>query len=83
MDKFVSEMHRFHSKKQVQSTDGVEKGRLHSKRRKTIAHLQFHFLEIGTLTKDSLRSEYFNCLLARVRASWSSQLVRVNNDHIW
>ena len=36
MEKLDSEMNRFHSKKLVQSTDGLEKGRLHSKRRKTI-----------------------------------------------
>ena len=29
-----------------------------------IAHLQFHLLEIGTLTKDSLSPEYFDCLPA-------------------
>ena len=66
-------MNRFHSKKVVEATDGLEKGRLNSKRRKTIlrenniyeiltnfeslsqsekiARLQFHLLEIGTLTK--------------------------------
>ena len=36
MEKLDSEMNRFHSNKLVQSTDGLEKGRLHSKRRKTI-----------------------------------------------
>ena len=36
MDKLDSEMNRFHSNKLVQSTDGLVKGRLHSKRRKTI-----------------------------------------------
>ena len=86
MEKLDSEMNRFHSNKLVQSTDGLEKGRLHSKRRKTIlretdifdiltkyeglsqttkiAHLQFHLLEIGTLTKASLSPEYFDCLPA-------------------
>ena len=66
-------MNRFHSQKLVEATDGLEKGRLHSKRRQTIlrennicdilkkfesltqsekiASLQYHLLEIGTLTK--------------------------------
>ena len=67
---------RFHSQKLVEETDGLEKGRLNSKRRQTILRekniaqiltefegltqaqkidgLQFHLLEIGTLTKDNL-----------------------------
>ena len=62
----------------------MEKGRLNSKRRKTIlrennifdilkkfesltqsekiASLQFHLLEIGTLSKKNLSPEYFDCL---------------------
>ena len=86
MDKLDSEMNRFHSNKLVQSTDGLEKGRLDLKRRRTIlretdifdiltkyeslsqtdeiAHLQFHHLEIGTLTKASISPESFDCLPA-------------------
>ena len=96
MDKLDSAMNRFHSNKLVQSTDGLDKGRLHSKRRKTflrekdifdtltkyegwsqttkIAHLQFHLLEIGTLTKASLSQEYFDCLPA-VHKLWPKFLV--------
>ena len=84
MEKLDSQMNRFHSKKNVQSTDGSGKGRMNSKRRKTIlresnifdiptkyealsqsekiANLQYHLLEIGTLTKNSLSPEYFDCL---------------------
>ena len=36
MDELDSEMNRFHSNRLVQSTDGLEEGRLHLKRRKTI-----------------------------------------------
>lgn len=84
MEKLDSQMNRFHSKKNVQSTDGSGKGRMNSKRRKTIlresnifdiptkyealsqsekiANLQYHLLEIGTLTKKTLSPEYFDCL---------------------
>ena len=84
MEKLDSQMNRFHSKKKnVQSTDGSGKGRMNSKRRKTIlresnifdiptkyealsqsekiANLQYHLLEIGTLTKNPLSPEYFDC----------------------
>ena len=66
-------MNRFHSQKVIEATDGLEKCRLNSKRRKTIlrennifdilkkfesltqsekiASLQFHLMEIGTLSK--------------------------------
>ena len=36
MKKIDSEMNRFHSQKLVEETDGLEKGRLNSKRRQTI-----------------------------------------------
>ena len=36
MKKIDSEMNRFHSQKLVEETDGLEKGRLNSKRRRTI-----------------------------------------------
>ena len=84
MDKLDSEMNRFHSNKVVQSTDGLEKGRLNGKRRKTILResniyeiltgfeslsqtqklnsLQFHLLQIGTMTKETLSPEYFDVL---------------------
>ena len=84
INKLDSEMNRFHSKKVVEATDGLEKGRLNSKRRQTISRqndifdilkrfesltqtekissLQFHLLEIGTLTKKTLSPEYFDCL---------------------
>ena len=77
-------MNRFHSQKLIEATDGLEMGRLNSKRRQTIlrknnifdilkkfesltqpekiAYLQFHLLEIGTLTKKTLSPEYFDCL---------------------
>ena len=32
-----------------------------------IAHLQFHLLEIGTLTKALLSPEYFDCLPALIK----------------
>ena len=79
MEKLDSEMNRFHSNKIVQSTDGLENGRMNSKRRQTllresniydilvnfeslsqsekITHLNFHLLQIGTLTKDTLSPE--------------------------
>ena len=85
-------MNRFHSKKVVEATDGLEKGRLNSKRRKTIlrenniyeiltnfeslsqsekiARLQFHLLEIGTLTKKTLNFE-----------TVSSKIFAVLNSH--
>ena len=75
-------MNRFHSKKVVEATDGLEKGRLNSKRRQTISRqndifdilkrfesltqtekissLQFHLLEIGTLTKKPLAATHRN-----------------------
>ena len=73
-------MNRFHPVKVNQATDGLENGRMNSKRRETIlrqtdiskyqaltqsekiATLQYHLLEIGTLTKNSLSPEYFDCL---------------------
>ena len=80
MDELDSEMNRFHSNRLVQSTDGLEEGRLHLKRRKTIldiltkyeglsqttkiAHLQFNLLVIGTLNNASLSPEYFDWLPA-------------------
>ena len=36
INKLDSQMNRFHSQKVVEATDGLEKGRLNSKRRKTI-----------------------------------------------
>ena len=84
MERLDSEMNRFHSNKIVQSTDGLENGRMNSKRRQTLlresniydilvnfeslsqseklTHLNFHLLQIGTLTKDTLSPEYFDCL---------------------
>ena len=84
LNKLHSQMNRFHSQKVIEATDGLEKGRLNSKRIQTIlrennifdilkkfesltqsekiASLQFHLLEIGTLTKKTLSPEYFNCL---------------------
>ena len=83
MDKLDSEMNRFHSNKVVQSTDGLEKGRLNGKRRKTILResniyeiltgfeslsqtqklnlLQFHLLQIGTMTKETLSPSILMC----------------------
>ena len=68
----------FDSQKLVEEKDGLEKGRLNSKRRQTILRekniaqiltefegltqaqkiggLQFHLLEVGTLTKDNLHA---------------------------
>jgi hypothetical protein len=76
-------MNRFHPQKVIGATDGLEKGRLNSKRRKTIlrennifdilkkfdsltqsekiASLQFHLLEIGTLSKTNLRNISIAC----------------------
>ena len=84
MERLDSEMNRFHSVKVNQATDGLENGRMNSKRRETIlretniydiltkyealtqsekiATLQYHLLEIGTLTKNTLSPEYFDCL---------------------
>ena len=78
-------MNRFHSQKLIEATDGLEMGRLNSKRRQTIlrknnifdilkkfesltqsekiAYLQFHLLEIGTLSKKS-QSGLFRLLAA-------------------
>ena len=36
INKLDSQMNRFHSQKVIEATDGLEKGRLNSKRRKTI-----------------------------------------------
>ena len=36
INKLDAQMNRFHSQKVVEATDGLEKGRLNSKRRKTI-----------------------------------------------
>ena len=93
-------MEPFHSNKLVQSTDRLEKGRLHSKRRKTIlretdifdiltkyeglfqtskiAHLQFHLLEIETLTKASLSPEYFDCLSALTEIEIEAEQICIN-----
>ena len=82
-------MNRFHSQKVIEATDGLEKGRLNSKRRKTIlrennifdilkkfesltqsekiASLQFHLLEIGTLSKKKSQSGIFRLLAATYR----------------
>ena len=82
-------MNRFHSQKLVEATDGLEKGRLHSKRRQTIlrennifgilkkfesltqsekiASLQYHLLEIGTLTKKNSQSGIFRLFAATYR----------------
>ena len=84
INKLDAEMNRFHSQKLIEATDGLEKGRLNSKRRQTIlrennifdilkkfesltqseklASLQFHLLQIGTLSKKNLSPEYFDCL---------------------
>ena len=84
MKKLDQEMHRFHVNKIVEETDGLEKGRLNLKRRRTLlreknilqvltqfesltqtqklSQLQYHLLEVGTLTKDTLSPEYFDCL---------------------
>ena len=99
MDKLDSAMNRFHSNKLVQSTDGLEKGRLHSKRRKTIfretdifdiltkyeglsqtskiAHLQFHLLETGTLTKAFLSPENFDRMLALTEIQYEPNMMEL------
>ena len=84
LNRLDSQMNRFHPQKLVEATDGLEKGRLHSKRRQTIlrqnniyeilkkfesltqtekiASLQFHLLEIGTLSKNtSVRNILIAC----------------------
>ena len=92
-------MEPFHSNKLVQSTDRLEKGRLHSKRRKTIlretdifdiltkyeglsqttkiAHLQFHLLEIGTLTKAFLSPENFVRMLALTEIQYEPNMMEL------
>ena len=93
-------MNRFHSQKLVVATDGLEKGRLHSKRRQTIlrennicdilkkfesltqsekiASLQYHLLEIGTLTKKlSVRNISIVC-----RHLPKSKLSKLNHRYI-
>ena len=96
MKKLDSEMNRFHSQKLVEETDGLEKGRLNSKRRQTILRekniaqiltefegltqaqkidgLQFHLLEIGTLTKDNPSPEYFEVLAPLIEISTETEL---------
>ena len=95
-------MNRFHSQKLhvVEATDGLEKGRLHSKRRQTIlrennifdilkkfesltqsekiASLQYHLLEIGTLTKKlSVRNISIVC-----RHLPKSKLSKLNRQYV-
>ena len=93
-------MNRFHSQKLVEATDGLEKGRLHSKRRQTIlrennicdilkkfesltqsekiASLQYHLLEIGTLTKKlSVRNISIVC-----RHLPKSKLSKLNHRYV-
>ena len=96
MKKIDSEMNRFHSQKLVEETDGLEKGRLNSKRRQTILRekniaqiltefegltqaqkiggLQFHLLEVGTLTKDNLSPEYFEVLASLTEIATETEL---------
>ena len=100
INKLDAEMNRFHSQKLIEATDGLEKGRLNSKRRQTIlrennifdilkkfqsltqseklASLQFHLLQIGTLSKKiSVRNISIAC-----RHLPKLKLSKLNHRHV-
>ena len=100
INKLDAEMNRFHSQKLIEATDGLEKGRLNSKRRQTIlrennifdilkkfesltqseklASLQFHLLQIDTLSKKiSVRNISIAC-----RHLPKLKLSKLNHRHV-